>query len=288
MEFLCALSIHVATDFFLTAGYTWDTDGTGGVGVTVYVDVIMALNFLVDFLLLLGTNRIAGYPPGTGRAALAAAVGGIYGGACLLPGFRFLGNTFWRIVSLGVMGGVAFGFNWGALRRCVLFVLLSMALGGIATGLGHGGMIPLLLAAAGLCVLCSVGFQGKLGTSYLPVELSHGGKMVCVMALHDTGNTLRDPLTGEAVLVVGAEPAEILLGLSRKELQSPVETMASGKVPGLRLIPYRAVGQSVGMLVALRLDHVKIGGKQSRSLVAFAAEGLSMNGEYQALAGGVV
>lgn len=256
--------------------------------MTVYVDVVMGLNFLVDFLLLLGTNRLAGYPPGVRRSFFAAALGGFYGGICLIPGFRFLGNALWRIVSLALMGGAAFGFHRSAVRRLVLFVLLSMALGGIATGLGHGGAVPLILAAAGLCGLCAVGFQGKLGSSYLPVELSHGGRKVNLVALRDTGNTLTDPLSGETVLVVGAEAAQQLIGLSRKDLESPVETVASGKVPGLRLIPYRAVGKSCGMLIAMRLDHVKVGGNVSRSLVAFTAEGLGMNREYQALAGGAV
>lgn len=255
--------------------------------MTVYVDVVMGLNFMVDFLLLLGTNRLAGYPPGVRRCILAAVIGGLYGGTCMMPGFRFLGNTLWRVVSLGLMGGVAFGFCLSAVRRVVLFVLLSMALGGIATGLGRGGAVPLILAAAGLCGLCALGFQGKLGTSYLPVELSHRGRKLNLIALHDTGNTLTDPLTGERVLVVGADAAQQLLGLSQKDLLSPVETVAAGKVPGLRLIPYRAVGQSCGMLIAMRLDQVKVGRSVSRGLVAFTAEGLGMNGEYQALAGGI-
>ena len=255
--------------------------------MTVYVDVVMGLNFLVDFLLLLGTNRLAGYPPGMLRTAAAAAVGGIYGGMCMVPGFRFLGNTLWRLVSLGFMGSVAFGVSRGTLRRVVLFVLLSMALGGIATGLGHGGMPALILSAGGLCLMCAMGFQGKFGTSFVPVELTHDGRTVRLMALRDTGNTLRDPLTGEAVLVVGAEAAKALIGVTAQEVASPVETVASGRIAGLRLIPYRAVGQSCGMLMAFRLDGVKIGGREAGTLVAFTAEGLGMDAEYQALAGGV-
>ncbi len=263
-------------------------DYQGGAAVRVYVDLVMGLNFLVDFLLLLGTNRLAGYPPGMMRTATAAAVGGVYGGMCMVPGFRFLGNTLWRLVSLGLMGGIAFGISRGTLRRVVLFVLLSMALGGIATGLDHGGMVALILSAGGLCLLCAVGFQGKMGVAFIPVELSYHGRKISLMALRDTGNTLRDPLTGETVLVVGAEAANALLGLSAQEVASPVETAASGRIAGLRLIPYRAVGQSCGMLMAIRLDGVKIGGREAGTLVAFTADGLGMDAEYQALVGGAV
>ena len=48
----------------------------------VYGDVVMALNFLVDFLLLMGTDRLAGFPAAAGRCALAAGLGAVYSGAC--------------------------------------------------------------------------------------------------------------------------------------------------------------------------------------------------------------
>ena len=58
----------------------------------IYLDLAVILNFIVDFLLLLGTNRLAGFPLDARRCALAAALGGVYGGACLIPGFSFLGD----------------------------------------------------------------------------------------------------------------------------------------------------------------------------------------------------
>lgn len=254
----------------------------------VYVDAVMGLNFLVDLLLLVSTNRLAGHSTEAKRVIPAALLGGLYGGACMVPGFRFLGSSLWRLISLGLMGGIAFGFRRGILRRVMLFILLSMALGGIAIGLGKGGVWVLILAAMGLCFLCAVGFQGKLGMICVPLELSHGGKKVKLTALRDTGNTLRDPVTGESVLIVGAEVACQLLGMTKQEVAAPVETLASGQYSGLRLIPYRAVGQSCGMLMAMRLDEVKLGGVRTNTMVAFTAEGLSGAGEYQALAGGAI
>ena len=107
-------------------------------------------------------------------------------------------------------------------------------------------------------------------------------------ALQDTGNSLIDPLTGRSVLVVGADVAKKLLGLTREQLSMPAEAIVSAGVPGLRLIPYRTVGQAGGMLLGLRLQDVKIGHWKGSSLVAFAPEGLSEEGAYQALTGGVV
>lgn len=251
----------------------------------MYLDLVMGLNFAVDFLLLVGADRLAGFPARLGRAALAAAVGGIYGGVCLLPGFRFLGGTIWRLVVLALMAVMAFGLDRSAVRRGVLFVLLSMALGGIALGLDGG--IPLIVAAGGVAVLCVIGFRGRAdGQKYAAVELQVGEKIKKLTALYDTGNTLNDPVSGDRVLVVGANAAEDLLGLTQSQLKDPIGTVASGNYSGLRLIPYRAVGQPTGMLLAIKPEVVRMDGKKVDMVVAFAPQELGGSG-YQALAGGM-
>ncbi len=255
--------------------------------MTVYIDGVMLLNFLVDFLLLLGAGRLCGYPVKLKRALPAAVLGGIYAGCCLLPGFHFLGNTLWRVVSLVGISVIAYGLSVSALRRGLVFAFLSLALGGAVLMLGRGGPAGIVGASAVICLLCGFGFKERIGvTKYVPVELSYGDKNLRLTALRDTGNTLRDPITGQQVLVVGADVAGELTGLTREQLRTPVESLHI--LPGLRLIPYSSVGNAGGFLLALRLKKVKIGSWQGSSLVAFAPEGLHSEGTYQALTGGTV
>jgi len=49
-----------ATNFFVLGRYTESIKASGVVNVVIYVDVVLLLNFLVDLLLLAGTNRLAG------------------------------------------------------------------------------------------------------------------------------------------------------------------------------------------------------------------------------------
>lgn len=256
--------------------------------MTVYLDVLMLLNFLVDYALLLGTNRLAGFPPGWGRCALAAGAGSLYGGICMLPGFRFLGNPLWRLAALALMSGIAFGWDAGMLRRGVLFTLLSMALGGVALGLGSrnfGSLAAAALAVAGMCVL---GFPNTPGSRrFVPAELCLDGKKLHITALVDTGNTLKDPITGQQVLVVGADVGE-KLGIRREAILDPITALEQQKTPRLRLIPYRAVGQPGGMLLAMRMDSVYLGGREASPMVAFAPNEIDRANMYQALAGGMV
>ena len=254
----------------------------------IYADLVILLNTMVDFLLLLGTNRLAGFPTEFKRAAAASVLGGLYGGVCLIPQFRFLGNLLWRMVCLVGMAGLAFGWNRSAVKRCGVFVLLSMALGGMAFGVGKPDFAALVLSATGLWFLCRVAFGGgTVGKSYVPLELRLGERCIRVMALRDTGNTLRDPITGQQVFVLSPGAASRLTGLQHEQLVRPLETLAQRPLPGLRLIPYHSVGCAGGMLLAMGVDYVKVGSRVQRAVIAFAPSGLGEGEVYQALIGGM-
>ena len=253
----------------------------------IYLDLVIILNFLVDFLILVGTNRLAGYPGGVKRCIRAAVLGGAYAGVCMIPGFYFLGNGIWRMVFLAAVAGTAFGWSRSGIHRGAVFLLLSMALGGVATGLNVRSFWTLVGAGVMVYLLCRMGFRGGQ-KEYVPMELRWGDRRMSLIALRDTGNLLKDPVTGEPVLVAGADVAEKLLGLTADQLAHPVEALASGKLPGLRLIPYHGVGQPGGLLVAVRFRGAKIGNTYADPLVAFAPEVLARGEVYQMLTGGAI
>lgn len=187
------------------------------------------------------------------------------------------------------MGTLAFGRGRGTVKRTAVFVLLSMALGGLVVSLGRNDFGALILAAllcSGLCRFC---FGNTVGSrEYVPVTLTYEDKVASIIALRDSGNTLRDPITGEQVLVVSGDVGQRLTGLTETQLRHPLETLAQRPIPGLRLIPYRAVGQSGGFLLGLRLEQVKAGDQTICAVVAFAAEEFGRGEVYQALTGGVL
>ena len=255
--------------------------------MAVYLDLVMILKFLVDFLLLLGTNRLSGFPLEPWRCSGGALVGAVYSGACLLPGFRFLGNLLWRCVSFGLMGFMAFGCDSGALKRSGVFLLLSMAMGGIALSVGRGDMLSLIFCGLVCLLLSMVSFGGQVGgREYVPLTISYEGREASLLALKDTGNTLKDPVTGEPVLIISPEAAGRLTGLTAQQLRDPLETLLLQPVPGLRLVPYHSVGNAGDFLLAKRFVDVKVGQKRQSALVAFASEGLGKGEIYQALTGG--
>ena len=257
--------------------------------MAVYIDLVVFLNFFVDLLLLLGTNRLCGYPVRMKKAVAAAIFGGIYGGICLLPGFYFLGNVLWRVASLVAMSIFAFGLDYSAIRRGGVFLILSMALGGIATAMHDSGAMEVLGCAGAILLLCIFASRGKLAhKQFVDLKIRYKGRVLVLTALCDTGNTLRDPITGESITVVGADVAKSLLGLEPADLVRPVVTMERFHLPGLRLVPYRAVGQPNGMLLAMKMDEVRVGKENACRIVAFAPQTIGKADGYQALIGGVL
>lgn len=249
--------------------------------------LVFGMTFFVDFLLILGTNRLLGYPPGLPRAMVAAMISAIFSAACLTPAFSFLGNGIWRIIGLGVIIATAFGASGGGARLGLRWLLLKFALNGVANAFGSGGFGAVLLALGAAGILYGLGFpSGCADRELIPVELNYRNRQWKLTALRDTGNTLRDPITGERVLVAGADMGQKLLGLTAGQLSAPADTLAAGLAPGMRLIPYRTVGQRGAMMLALRLRDVKVGTWQGSALVAFAPECFGNRDGYQMLVGG--
>ena len=261
----------------------------GGGWMRVYLDLMILLNFTVDMLLILSVNRLCGYPLRPLRSAGAGVIGAVYAAACIMPGFRFLSEFIWRVVALCVMSVVAFGWNRSTLRRGLLLIFLSMTVGGIATSIGRGGFLGVISSASTVFLLSRIGFLNITARKRcVSVELIYGGRKRSVVALCDTGNLLIDPVSGQRVLVAGPEIAWDIAAITPSQLAQPIETVSQRKIPGLRLIPYRCVGQSCGTLLAMKFDSVKVAGVEYGQLVAFSPTGFGDGCEYQALLGGEI
>ena len=126
--------------------------------------------------------------------------------------------------------------------------------------------------------------------SVVPVRLTLGGRRVFLSALRDSGNTLCDPVTGEAVLVADWRCAARLLphdGLRAADFAAPAALVVRLQRLHPRLIPFRAVGTGSGLLLALPCEEVRIGKSvQKNGLVAFSPTPVSDGGGYEALTGG--
>ena len=245
-----------------------------------YLMVAVGIRFLADFLLIMAVNRLSVPGERVFRGVLGAAIGCLYAAGCTLLGWQFLRHPIGYVVSLLITCLTAFGIGNSVLRKWPMFCLLRLGLDGLGNSTGE------MIGAALLFGVCLYGFKWSGKQHYVPVELEYGNNRITLQALYDTGHRLTDPVTGKPVLVVGADVACRLTGLTPQQLRKPVETM--GVIHGLRLISYQTVGRSGELMLALMPDHIRIGKKKSNALVAFTPQVLDENGKFQGLIGGTV
>ena len=250
--------------------------------------IVGGLNVAVDFLLLMAVCRWEGISAPLLRLGTAALAGGGYAAACLLPQLNIFAGGVWQILCLATMSLIAFGMEYDTIRRGCVFSVLWLAMHGLALGFQQKNVWSGILWGALVLLVYLSGLDGKRGEAYIPVQIRYHGKLTQLTALRDTGNQLCDPVSGKPVLVVGPRVAGELLGLTRDQLNDPVTTLECHKIPGLRLVPYRSVGQGGGLLLAMHFTDVLLGEQQGAQIVAFCPNTIGSGGNFEALAGGAV
>ncbi|MGI6013601.1 MAG: sigma-E processing peptidase SpoIIGA [Oscillospiraceae bacterium] len=273
----------------------------------IYIDSFFLLNLTTDYLILLAAGRIASLPLIRWRILLAALLGGLYAVACVLWNHTLLHLATVKLLLAATMVLIAYGFTGKPLRNFAIFLILSAAFGGAVwacsflgiSSANSGIFLPismktLLFSFIACYATVTLVFRHagrKADRTLFSITLTHNGKTVQFSALQDTGNELRDPLSGYRVMVVDAP---ILASLFPSELQtqfrtaSPMELVellsCCGGCNTVRLIPYSAVGISQNLLAAFRPDTLLVNGTVDRTvLVAISPSRLCADEEFSAV-----
>ena len=241
--------------------------------MVIYIDILLALNWWIDFLLLLAVRRAMGGGARSWRLALGALVGALSCFVLFLPPLSVWLSLLIRLSAAALMVTVAFRRrswqDWG--RRVILLFALSAGLAGLCgalyfflapqgfyvfNGVVYYSVPPLLLVALtvvcyGLLWLSEQLLRRRAPKEHLfRVRLTHGGRTVTFPCLYDSGNHLVEPFSGRPVLVVERGVAEELLPVPPSVEDMPAQT-------GWRLIPYDTLGGS-GLLPAFLTDSATV------------------------------
>lgn len=272
--------------------------------MVVYGDLVFVLNLLVNYTLLRGTARLGACAPRQLRLWSGAALGALYAVLVYVPGLYILQLFSFKLLTAAAMLLCAFGCKKATFRLGGIFATLSLVLCGAVYAAHAVGKQPLqqgnhllypvsfaslLLTAFAVSLACRLLLPplNHSSNSTVPVIIERDGKRVHLTALRDSGNTLTDPLSGAPVLTVYWKALRPLLPvfLTAEALSAPTVLLPQLRQLSPRLIPYRAVGTSKGLLLAIPC-HITIGKETRISLVALSPTPLSDGGAYEALTGG--
>lgn len=268
---------------------------------TVYADLLFMINFSMDFLCLYLVAKLLAKPFSLLRGALSSTLGGIYAVAALFLSLPALLSVTLDVLVCFLMCLIAFARRKERLPSLFLltaaYFFSSMLLGGIMSvifnflnrhspppeSLAGTEEMPLWLFAA-VAVVASL--FTRIGGSFLrrrsqiksaDVEVRIGKRKAVLRAMCDSGNLLRDSISGRPVIISDRREAVNLLPLDCPPISdwgiASAANFPTDIASRIRMIPASTAGGE-GLILALRPDSVVIRvGKHTHSsdaLIGFA------------------
>ena len=274
----------------------------------IYADLVLGLNLVVDGTLLAMTARMRGLRISKWRWAGSVAIGTAYSCLLFLPFIPLMLTLAGKVLISICMLIVAFGYHHLGylLRNMLVFYFSAFAIAGGAIGIQYllqdaslwslsskasanqiaeqmkmgAGVLLLALTAAVLCYWLAMKQQQarkQMKSFLVDVEIGIEGKTANCRGLIDTGNGLKEPLSGAPVVITNADAWQGILPehwlacaragadwnalaqLSNHSDESdgqPVNcTIDEGR---LRLLPYRGVNQGTKWMIGFKPDYIQI------------------------------
>ena len=255
----------------------------------VYADLLFLVNAGMDGLCLLLTGKLLHRRIKPGRVALAAILGGIYAVVALFPdtgtGISLLLDVAVCLSMCGIVfGGRGGGGIKGFLSSVGVYFLLSMAMGGIMTGLYHllnragaADILPFLTEESDgptswlFLLLAIIGgglslWGGRLAQrvrriSFCTVTVELDGKQVGLRGMVDSGNLLRDPIGGRVVICAESAALSPILSPALQQVMGGSSPQRAALSPSeskrIRVIP-TATATGSGLLYGFIPDRISL------------------------------
>lgn len=291
--------------------------------MTIYIDIIIAENLVMNYIILYATGLIAKSKISFLRIFFASLIGAIYAVSQYLSQLNIYSNTLIKIFLSIIIVFIAFNPQnvKNMCKQLILFYLTTFTFGGVATYLIYVLKPQNVIIRNGMYVgtyVLKVVFIGAiLGTIILiisfkfaknkitkkdmicKIKIKLNGKEAILNTMVDTGNMLREPITGNPVVVV---EKMVLYDLMPKEILNNTESILGGDfekipedmkkeyIPRLKIIPFSSLGKQNGMLIGIKPEKLEVINEQSKeeknsAIIGIYSKSLTKRGEYNALIG---
>lgn len=291
--------------------------------MTIYIDVVLIENLIMNFIILLATGLILKEKIKNMRLLLASLLGAIYSVISYLSILEIYASIILKIILSIVMIYVA--FNPQTIKKMwkdiLLFYLTSFVFGGAAFALiyivkpqeilmknglflGTYPLKTIILGAIIAFIIIMTAFtvvKSKITKKdmFCEVEIQLNGKVIETTAMIDTGNLLKEPITNTPVVVVehtllyDCIPKEILNHLDELlggDFNNIPEELKEKYITKLKFIPFSSLGKQNGMLLGIKADCMKIKDAEKEEekeniIIGIYNKSLTKRGEYRALMG---
>lgn len=286
--------------------------------MTLYIDIIFLENVFMNSIILLATGIILKDKTSILRNIISSIMGAIYAIIIYISHIEIYSNIFLKILLSFAIVYVAFNPATVKLfiKHIIIFYLTSFTFGGVAFALMYFvrpqdilfqdgvfiGTYPIKMILAGGIVgflIITIAFKnikGRMSKNdmYCNVRIYLNEKYVDIMAIIDTGNFLREPITKMPVIVVEKGKLE---NIFPNIILENVDNIINGKniylgdfSAKIRAIPFKSLGKENGLLLGVKVDDVQIFYQDMEHKITDVIVGiyngkLSKGGKYSGLVG---
>ena len=287
--------------------------------MTVYLDIVLLENIVINYVILFTTGAINKIKTKVINLCLASFIGAIYAVLSFTSTLQIYEGVTIKILLSIAMVYIAYRPEKIKLlfRQLMLFYLVSFAFGGTAFALLYFirpqdillknglliGTYPIKIAFLGAFLgftvvhVASKGIKNKINKRdmFCNVEINIENKMINVKAMIDTGNLLKEPITGIPVVVIETSK---LRGTLPEEVIEKADDIINGNIgiiedkyaKRLRVIPFTSLGKQNGMLLGIKADEATIKTDENSYnikdvIIGMYNKSLTKNGMYNALIG---
>ncbi len=250
---------------------------------TVYADVLWLINLLLDYALLAAVARFGAFACRRLRLCMAAVLGAFYGVGLLYPALALLYVMPVPVAVSVVMLLVGFGrMPLKKFARLVLcFYLLAFVMGGAALaaryllasaavqGISFMWLVPALLVAL-LVALLGVGYMRQVFRQsglQVAVDVLFDGKTCRFNCFLDSGNRLKEPMSGRPVLLAELSAVKSLLPA---DLYAELDSGLLRQAAGGEYRPYELLLKMQGRRFAGQLSVIPYAGANGAGCLGLA------------------
>ena len=271
----------------------------------VYADVLFFINFISSYVMLYLIGKlIVKSKPKKWRLIIASAVGGMAAVVIFSRGIPVYVTYLIRASSAVIMVFISFYEQKQLFLRhiCWLFavsVIMTGTLAVCAAVVSQSGVIaaragtvyfdlPLriflpmfILSYAGVAAFMKLSEKRRTKQRYI-MTVTIGGRKMDFTALFDSGNLLREPISGKSVSIVEWDSARKLFGESKDVCD--IYEMTDGAL--LRVVPFHTVAAGSGTMLAFMADSIELKDENriiENTFIGLYEGRLSENNEYNAL-----
>ena len=273
----------------------------------------------MNIIILYTTSIILKVKPKVIRIITASLIGSIYA----IIAYTTEISIYTSIISKWILAIVIvyIAFNPQTVKKMckqvLIFYLTSFVFGGVALYLiyflkpqeifikngvyvGKYVLKVIFLGAIIAFIIVKISFKlikTKINSKdmYCKIKVFIDEKVIQTIAMIDTGNLAKEPITNRPVVIIENNLLEEVLP---KEICNNVENILSGNldgvpekyIPRLRCIPFSSLGKQNGMLLGIKADGIEVEFEEEKKcskdvIIGVYDKSLTKKGEYRALIG---